>query len=117
MGVMARAGIGIDAIDIKRFKDALRKKNERFFASHFSATERAYCFSYRQPAPHFAGTFAAKEAVRKASGITTLPLRKIEIRHAKNGQPEVWLNGKRSRSLAISISHTDSLACAVALSR
>ena len=104
--------IGIDIVEVKRLRTALRRKKERFFLTTFSAKERAYCLSFQDPAPHFAGTFAAKEAVQKALG-TNSPA-EIEIRHDKSGRPIVWTNGKRS-TIRISITHERSVACAVAL--
>lgn len=112
---MKTSGIGIDAIEISRFRSALKKKKARFIARTFSLGERAYCFSYGDPASHFAGTFAAKEAVQKALEIP-VDLRQIEIRRLKSGKPEVWLGGRRS-AIIISITHNKTLACAVALRR
>src|SRR3989344_262128 len=112
---MKTSGIGIDAIEISRFRSALKSKKNRFIATTFSLGERAYCFSYGDPAPHFAGTFAAKEAVQKALERPT-DLRRIEIRRLKNGKPEVWLEGRRS-AIIVSITHNKTLACAVALHR
>ena len=63
---MKISGIGIDIIEISRFRLVVRKGKNRFLENTFSEAERTYCFSYRDPAPHFAGTFAAKEAVEKA---------------------------------------------------
>jgi holo-[acyl-carrier protein] synthase len=113
---MTISGIGIDVIEIRRFRSAFRKKHDRFFESTFSHVEREYCLSYRDSATHFAGTFAAKEAVQKALGTPHSP-QQIEIRRQKNGEPEVWLKGRRSKSFLVSISHNESIACAIALHR
>ena|SRR3989344_2789434 len=107
-------GIGIDSIEIRRLRTILRKKEDRFILNTFTKIERDYCFSYSDPAPHFAGTFAAKEAVQKASD-DPRSLQKIEIRRKKNGKPEVWLNKKRSKSFLVSITHNESIASAIAL--
>ena len=107
-------GIGIDSIEIRRLRTILRKKEDRFILNTFTKIEREYCFSYRDAAPHFAGTFAAKEAVQKAAD-DPRPLQKIEIRRKKNGKPEVWLNKKRSKSFLVSITHNESIASAIAL--
>jgi holo-[acyl-carrier protein] synthase len=113
-GAMKISGIGIDAVEIRRFRAILRKKKDRFMQNTFTEIERAYCRSFQDPAPHFAGTFAAKEAVQKVFG-GTLFLQKIEVRHKKSGKPEVWLEGKLQKSLLVSITHSESIACAVAL--
>lgn len=109
-------GIGLDITDIERFRKVAAGKKDRFIASTFSEREREYCNSFSDPAPHFAGLFAAKEAVQKASGRMTSHLSTIEIRHKESGAPEVWLDEKLSTSLFVSISHSEASACAVALS-
>ena len=112
---MKVGGIGIDGVEIARFKGLLPAHKSRFMLKTFSKKERAYCLSYKDPLPHFAGTFAAKEAVQKATGLFKLEPVSIEILRTKAGKPEVWLSGKRSTSILVSITHEKSLACAVAL--
>ena len=112
---MKVSGVGIDAVEISRFRTVLRMKNDRFLENTFTKVEREYCFSFRDAASHFAGTFAAKEAVRKTSGLVKTPMNKIEIRRHKSGKPEVRLSGRRSKSHLISISHNRSIACAIAM--
>ena len=108
---------GIDLIEVKRFKPYCTPhgRTSRFVLRTFSSAELAYCFSFRDPALHLAGTFAAKEAVQKACGTFSTPLVSLEIRRTRTGKPEVWVRGKRSRRLSVSISHTRDVACAVAL--
>lgn len=112
---MRISGIGIDIVEISKFRDLKRSKNKRFFANIYNDSELDYCFSYKDPAPHLAGIFAAKEAVKKASGIFSLSLKEIEINRKETGQPVVLLNGKPTQSFLISISHSDTSACAIAL--
>lgn len=111
---MRLTGIGIDAVEIVRFRAAMKGGSERFFATTFSQRERKYCTAFADPSPHFAGTFAAKEAILKAVGAERVPVSAIEIRHEKSGRPVVWLKGRRNRSILVSISHTKRIACAVA---
>jgi holo-[acyl-carrier protein] synthase len=109
--------IGVDLAEIdrfKRFKKSTARTNS-FIQKTFSKEEQAYCFSYRDPAPHLAGTFAVKEAVQKASGNFLIPLPYVEVRRAKTGKPELWLKNRRARSFTISISHSQTTACAVVL--
>lgn len=61
-------GIGIDATDIPRLRDALDRFGDRFLNRVFTAAEIAYCRRRRDPVPHLAGRFAAKEAGMKALG-------------------------------------------------
>ena len=112
---MRLTSVGIDAVEISRFRVALKGANKRFFATTFSELERRYCTAFSDPSPHFAGTFAAKEAIQKAVGADRLPLSAIEIRHEKSGRPYVCLKGRRNSSILISISHTKGIACAVAI--
>jgi holo-[acyl-carrier protein] synthase len=110
---MKLSGVGVDVADIARFRSALRKRKNRFFESIFSEQERSYCSSYKDAAPHFAGTFAAKESVQKALP-KKIAMQEIEIRRRDSGKPEVWIKGRRSPIL-LSITHTERLACAVAI--
>jgi holo-[acyl-carrier protein] synthase len=61
-------GIGIDATDIPRLRQALDRFGERFLKRVFTEAEIAYCRRRRDPVPHLAGRFAAKEAGMKALG-------------------------------------------------
>jgi holo-[acyl-carrier protein] synthase len=112
---MRLAGIGVDIAEVRRFRTVLKEGKTRFLDNTFSKAEQAYCGKYRDPAPHLAGTFAAKEAVLKATGDFSVPLTKLEVRRDKNGKPELWRDGRRSKKIVLSITHTSSLACAVAL--
>jgi holo-[acyl-carrier protein] synthase len=107
-------GIGVDLAEIGRFRTVLRSRKTRFISNTFTKLEQEYCLSYRDSAPHFAGTFAAKEAVRKISPDYHLPQKDIEIRRTRSGSPEVWLRGRRAKSLYISITHGTRDALAVA---
>jgi holo-[acyl-carrier protein] synthase len=111
---MRLGGIGIDAADIGRFRTPQMRRGERFIRNTFSENEREYCFSYRDPAPHLAGTFAAKEAVRKVYGDKPMALAHIEVRRRPSGKPEIWIKGKRSSTLLTSITHTKTLAISIA---
>ena len=111
--------IGIDIERVDRFHDYQVKKP--FFARIYTEKERRYCLSKSSPAEHFAGRFAAKEAVRKAlSAFIKEPLSysDVEIINLGSGLPAVSL--KRGRKygkfyISLSISHTQDAAVAVAL--
>ncbi len=112
---MSITGIGLDITDIERFRELPAEGKNRFLTNTFSEQELAYCNAFSDPAPHFAGLFAAKEAVQKAAGISGISLSEIEVRHRESGAPEVWIRNEK-RPLLISISHSKSAACAVAVS-
>lgn len=109
-----RTGVGIDMVEVERFRSLLSKKKTATLERIFTDMEVAYCISYRDPAPHFAGLFAAKEAASKALGTREFPILSLEIRHSEDGAPQVWHSGRRVRT-KISITHTRSIAAAIAL--
>ena len=65
MGII---GLGVDATDIPRVRQTFARYGERFLRRVFTDGEIAYCTRRRNPAPHLAGRFAAKEAAMKALG-------------------------------------------------
>lgn len=106
--------VGIDCIDIVRFKDFKNNPKAPFLKKVFSEFELIYCFGYKDPSSHLAGTFAAKEATSKALGVTKFPFAEIEIRHGKDGAPAAYRKG-RKLPIKISITHTNTMACAIAV--
>ncbi len=61
--MIEKLSIGIDIVDINRFKKLDYKKNSKFYKKIFAKSEIDYCLKYRNFAEHFAGKFAVKEAV------------------------------------------------------
>ena len=61
-------GLGIDATDIPRIAAAIERYGDRFLSRILTDEELAYCRRRRDPVPHVAGRFAAKEAGMKAIG-------------------------------------------------
>lgn len=109
----ARKGVGIDLVETSRFLKH-KKKEDAFLKKVFTKEELEYCFSYKNPHVHLAGFFALKEAVSKALGVEKYPFAEVEVRHLKNGAPIAYHLGKKL-SVSVSISHTDSLAVAIAV--
>ena len=99
---MSVRGIGIDLVPIARMRQVMERWQERFVTRVFTPSEIAYCRSRRDPAPHFAARFAAKEAGLKALG-TGLRLGvswlELEVRRERGGPPVLVLRG-RSREIA-----------------
>ncbi len=85
MGDEMIQGIGIDLCDITRIEKALKHKG--FKERVFSEEEIEYAESKAMPARHFAASFAAKEAMAKATGwgIIGLGLNSLYVRRTKNG--------------------------------
>ena len=61
-------GLGLDATDIPRIAETYARYGDRFLRRVFTDGEIAYCTRRRDPVPHLAGRFAAKEAAMKALG-------------------------------------------------
>lgn len=59
-------GIGTDIVEIGRIRDAADKWGERFLKKIYTEKEIAYCYGKKDPFPHLAVRFAAKEAFIKA---------------------------------------------------
>jgi holo-[acyl-carrier protein] synthase len=89
-------GIGIDVVENARIADALRRHGDSFIKRIYQAAEVEYCQAMRDPPPHFAARFAAKEAVSKAFGTgfgRHFSWRDIEVRRKASGEPFIVLHG------------------------
>ncbi len=106
--------LGVDLVEIGRVK-SLAKRNPKFLTRVFSAAEIAYCKAKKNPWPHFAVRFAAKEAVYKALGEARIPLTAISVNRGKDGRPSVKIKGKAVRGLKLSLSHGRDHAVAFAV--
>ncbi|HEX6311091.1 MAG TPA: holo-ACP synthase [Acidimicrobiia bacterium] len=117
-------GLGTDLVEIERFRLAMARRaklGERLF----SDDERAYAERHRDPAPRLAARFAAKEAVMKALGVGlgAFKLRDVEVARQESGAPGLVLRGGATALAArrgvtgwhLSLTHTDSMAMAVAI--
>jgi holo-[acyl-carrier protein] synthase len=115
-------GLGLDATDIPRIAATIERYGERFIRRIFTDGEIAYCQRRRNPAIHFAGRFAAKEAAMKALGTghsRGVYWRGIEVvRHG--GPPQIrFHDGAAARAQALgatgsllTITHSRELAIA-----
>ena len=114
--------VGVDLIEIDRIRRALARHSESFKERCFTAAERAYCDGKPNPAQHYAGRFAAKEAVGKALGSGVyFTWKEIEVRGRP--KPGVHLSGRTARfaerlgavRVELSMTHSRELAAAVAV--
>src|SRR5213075_2015829 len=115
-------GLGLDATDIPRIAATLERYGARFMQRVFTEGEIAYCLRRREPAIHFAGRFAAKEAAMKALGTghtQGVLWRDVEVvRHG--GPPQLKLHGGAARRFQamgargslLTITHCETLALA-----
>ena len=106
--------IGVDIAEVTRFKRFIKTPGHHFLKKVFSPEELSYAHTHAEPAVHLTGFFAAKEAASKALGVVRYPFIELEVRHDAEGAPEIWHKGKKIK-MSISITHTRSVAVAVAL--
>ena len=125
--VEGAVGLGVDIVEIERMRKIL-KRSPAFARKVFSAEECRYCDATAQPAVHYATRFAAKEAVLKALGTgfsQGIGVRDVEVRRTSKGRPYAVLTGRakqvaqalgvRELPLSLSYTHTDAVACAMAI--
>lgn len=114
-------GIGVDAVDIERFRRSLQRTpsmRERLFTAH----ELAYVAPKADPVPSLAARFASREAVMKAMGLGlgAFGFHDVWVDRRESGEPHLNVTG-RAAELAhdrgietwhLSITHTDHVAIA-----
>ncbi len=125
-GLPDSVSMGIDVVEIARMR-AILKRSPAFARRAFSADEQAYCNATTIPEAHYATRFAAKEAVLKAlgTGFSGVGMRDVEVVLNAKGKPMVKLHGRAAEvarelgveeiPLSLSYTHTDAVACALAL--
>ncbi len=123
---MQIVGIGTDIIECLRIANMIQRHGEAFLARVYTAREIQYCQARKAAMQHFAGRWAAKEAVLKALGtgwVRGISWRDVEVVTSPGGKPRIELHGgalEVGRRLGvaevlISISHCRTHATAYAL--
>ena len=125
--VEGQVGLGVDIVEIERMRRILAR-TPSFKRRVFSEAERAYCDGKASPETHYATRFAAKEAVVKALGTgfsEGIGVRDIEVRRTSKGRPYAVLTGRarevarelgvRELPISLSYTHTEAVACAMAI--
>ena len=121
-------GIGTDIVETLRIAQMIERHGELFLGRVFTPHEIAYCAERKAATQHYAGRWAAKEAVLKALGTgwaKGITWTDVEVRNEPGGAPRIVLGGG-AREIAdslgigdvlISISHcrTHATAFAIAL--
>ena len=109
--------IGTDIVEISRIHNNLKNNQVKFLNRIFTDQEIKYCNSKLNPAIHFAGRFAGKEAIKKAllssDLLSKISMKEIEILSDKNIPKVIMPN--LPCSVKISISHTDHVAISTAI--
>ena len=95
-------GIGVDIVNIERFRGILDRWGIRLLERIFTEREREVCLNRPDPAPHLAVRFAAKEAFSKALGTGfsqgVFP-RNIEVAQEGTGSPRLVLRDGAQRGM------------------
>lgn len=119
-------GLGTDIVEIVRIGHMIERYGEHFLRRIYTDEEIRYCHRRREYVQHYAGRWAAKEAVMKVLGsglAQAVRWKDIEILSRPSGQPEVVLHGPvrdlaQSREIdrvILSISHCRAYATATAI--
>jgi holo-[acyl-carrier protein] synthase len=111
--------VGVDLIEIERIRRALERPG--FKDRCFTEAEQAYCDAKPNPPQHYAGRFAAKEAVGKALGCGVhFTWKEIEVRGRPkpgvflSGRTAAWAEKVQAGPIELSMTHSRELAAAVA---
>lgn len=117
-------GLGVDVCDCERLRQAIARHGERFVERVFTADERAYCMKMRDPVPHLAARFAAKEAARKAlADGPDLGWHEVEVVREAAGPVALRFSGKAAEGVAargvarahLSLAHERTVAVATVI--
>ena len=120
---MAVRGIGVDVVRVERLVESLARFGERMEKRLFTPDELGYSRTHKDPNPHLAARFAAKEATSKALGTgmsAGVGWKQIEVLQPGGRVPELRLSGAAlerfqamgCRSSHLSLSHDGGLAIA-----
>jgi holo-[acyl-carrier protein] synthase len=113
--------VGIDCEDIKRWRIMLPKLEAGYQRKLFTEDEHSYCSSFKDPAPHYAVRWCAKEALLKAlSPFCKLDLRQIEVANDFEGRPFFILNSHErsvlnNLTILLSMAHSGETAMAAVI--
>jgi holo-[acyl-carrier protein] synthase len=89
-------GIGTDVVEVLRIAQMIERHGELFIQRVYTPFEIDYCNARKAATQHFAGRWAAKEAILKALGTgwaRGLSWTDMEVRNDEAGRPSVRLGG------------------------
>jgi len=106
-------GIGIDIIEVSRFRRKKYEENRNFYKKIFVKSEINYCLKFKNSAERFAGKFAIKEAVIKSIP-EKIGLHDIEIIYV-NRKPRIRLKNslRKKYDFIVSVSHEKEFAIGI----
>ena len=106
--------IGIDIIEVSRFRRKKYEENRNFYKKIFVKSEIDYCLKFKNSAERFAGKFAIKEATIKSIPEKIGP-HDIEIVYV-NRKPRIRLNSLRKKyDFIVSVSHEKEFAIGIVI--
>ena len=116
LGMIESSGVGIDIVEVDRFKKKKYEKNKIFYKKIFVCSEINYCLKFKDSAERFAAKFAIKEAVIK-SIFEKIHFIDIEIIY-KNAKPGIKLRNslQKKYNFLVSVSHEKDFAVAIVIS-
>lgn len=123
---MGIVGIGTDIVEVVRIGKMIERHGELFLNRVYTEQEIRYCQRRKEYIQHYAGRWAAKEAVMKTLGTgwtRGVGWRDIEVCSERSGQPTIEIcGGAREiadqlgiRDILITISHCRAYATATAV--
>ena len=114
-------GIGVDAVDVPRFRVSLAR-TPSMRTRLFTAEELDYVAPKADPVPSLAARFAAREAVMKAMGLGlgAFGFHEVWVSRAASGEPSLVVTGRAAELAAergitmwlLTLTHTDTVAVA-----
>lgn len=119
-------GIGTDIVECLRIAQMIERHGELFISRVYTPAEIDYCSVRKAATQHYAGRWAAKEAILKTLGTgwaKGISWRDAEILPNRAGQPQVTLHGGALavadklgiQQVQVTISHCRSHATAFAI--
>ena len=119
-------GIGVDLVEVDRIRTSMAR-TPSLRGRLFTAGERAYAESAKDPAERYAARFAAKEAAMKALGVGlgAIGWHDVEVVRAESGAPSLSVTGRAAAlagdrgvtSWLLTLTHTATLAEAIVVAR
>ena len=120
------AGVGTDLARVERFRRFLSKEKLGIVERIFTPEEREYSLGKKDPSPHLAARFAAKEAFLKAIGLGLregISWQDMSVERNELGKPSLKLSGRAAeifqargfQALHLSYSHDGDYAVATVI--
>ena len=115
-------GIGIDAVEIGRFRSLLERR-PRLLERLFTPAELVSVRRRVDPTPSLAARFAVREATMKALGVGlgAFDFHDVAVENTPGGEPRLVVTGRAAviareagvNDWKVSITHTDTVAMAI----